>query len=52
MKFFIPETGCHGILGSFDLFPQHCLLLMTSPAKHARTMKLREAIMVLPKKRW
>ena len=53
MKFFVPETGGHRISGSFDLFPQHCLLPTLNPTQHVEAVhdELRESIMALPKKR-
>ena len=53
MKFFVPETGGHRISGSFDLFPQHCLLPTLNPTQHVEALhdELRESIMALPKKR-
>ena len=32
----IPETGSYRISGSFDLFPQHCLLPEFTPIQHTR----------------
>ena len=34
--FFIPETGSYRISGSFDFFPQHCLLREFTPIQHTR----------------
>ena len=47
-----PETGGHRISGSFDLFPQHCLLPTLNPTQHVEAVhdELRESIMALPKK--
>jgi len=39
MKFFVPETRSYRISGSFDLFPQHCMLPELSPADHAVAVK-------------
>ena len=52
MKFFVPETGGHRNSGSFDLFPQHCLLPTLNPTQHVEAVhnELRESIMALPKK--
>ena len=51
--FFVPETGGHRISGSYDLFPQHCLLPTMNPTQHVKAVheELRETIMALPKKR-
>lgn len=35
MKFFVPETKNYRVSGSYDLFPQHCLLPDLAPADHA-----------------
>ena len=53
MTCFVPETGGHRISGSFNLFPQHCLLPTLNLIQRVEAMhdKLRESIMALPKKR-
>ena len=38
--FFIPETESYRISGSFDLFPQHCLLPEFTPIQHTREVLL------------
>jgi hypothetical protein len=50
---FIPETGDHRISGSFNLFPQHCLLPTLNPVQYVKAVhdELRDAIISLPKKR-
>merc|ERR1712155_1291 len=39
MKFFVPETRNYRVSGTFDLFPQHCMLPDLSPADHAVAVK-------------
>ena len=49
-RFYIPETGAYRTSGSYDLFPQHCLLPDLSPVQHAEAVhdELVEAIRNLP----
>ena len=53
MIFFVPKTGDPRVSGSFDLFPQHCLLPTLNPTQHVEVVheELRESIMALPKKK-
>ena len=53
MKFFVPEMDGHRVSGSFNLFPQHCLLPTLNPTPHVEAMhkELSESIMDLPKTR-
>ena len=39
MKFFVPETKNYRVSGTFELFPQHCMLPDLSPADHAVAVK-------------
>ena len=52
MKFFVPETKNYRVSGSYDLFPQHCLLPDLAPADHADAVadKLVDAVQQLDKK--
>ena len=49
--FFIPETGSYHISGSFDLFPQHFLLLEFTPIQHTQEVlaELTESVQKLNK---
>ena len=48
----MPETRSYRTSGSFDLFPQHCILPTFSPEQHANEVheELKEAVQNLPKK--
>ena len=48
-KFYVPETRSYRTSGSFDLFPQHCLLPKFTPKQHANEVhdELMEAIQKL-----
>eukprot|EP00804_Cyclotella_cryptica_P022671 CCRYP_012468-RA/>CCRYP_012468-RA protein AED:0.28 eAED:0.27 QI:0/0/0/1/0/0/4/0/650 len=35
MKFYVPSTKAYRVSGSYDLFPQHCVLPTFTPAQHA-----------------
>ena len=51
-KFFVPTTGAYRISGSFDLFPQHCILPELTPIQHATAVgdELINVIEKVPKK--
>ena len=50
--FFVPETGAMRISGSYDLFPQHCIMPTFTREQHATAVnnELNEAISSLDKK--
>eukprot|EP00804_Cyclotella_cryptica_P021893 CCRYP_000851-RA/>CCRYP_000851-RA protein AED:0.26 eAED:0.15 QI:0/0/0/1/0/0.33/3/0/868 len=35
-KFYVPATKAYGISGSYDLFPQHCILPTFTPDQHVQ----------------
>ena len=56
-KFYIPKTNVYRTSGSFDLFPQHCILPQFTPTQHVERVgeELVESIQALPrtkKKKW
>ena len=50
-KFFVPTTGAYRTSGSFDLFPQHCILPELTPIQHATAVsdELIDVIEKVPK---
>ena len=50
--FFVPETGAMCVSGSYDLFPQHCIMPTFMREEHATAVnnELQEAILGLDKK--
>ena len=50
-NWFVPETGGRRLSGSFDLFPQHCLLPKFTPDQHASEVytELCDSIAVMSK---
>ena len=50
--FFVPETGAMRVSGSYDLFPQHCIMPTFTREEHATAVndELQEAILGLDKK--
>eukprot|EP00804_Cyclotella_cryptica_P027023 CCRYP_013667-RA/>CCRYP_013667-RA protein AED:0.46 eAED:0.46 QI:0/0/0/1/0/0/2/0/99 len=51
MKFFVPSTKDSHVSGSYDLFPQHCVLPTFTPEQHAYEVhrELFEPIQTLDK---
>ena len=52
MHFYVPSTRSYRVSGSFDLFPQHCLLPEMTIDQHAEVVftELTDTIDQLPKK--
>eukprot|EP00804_Cyclotella_cryptica_P014650 CCRYP_012669-RA/>CCRYP_012669-RA protein AED:0.66 eAED:0.28 QI:0/0/0/0.66/0/0.33/3/0/1062 len=48
-KFYVPETKAYRISGSYDLFPQHCILPTFTPDQHVQEVytELFEAVQQL-----
>eukprot|EP00804_Cyclotella_cryptica_P024014 CCRYP_020050-RA/>CCRYP_020050-RA protein AED:0.24 eAED:0.19 QI:0/0/0/0.8/0.25/0/5/0/1018 len=51
MKFYVPSTKAKLVSGSYDLFPQHCILPTFTPEQHASEVhrELFESIQTLTK---
>jgi hypothetical protein len=51
MKFYVPSTKAYRVSGSYDLFPQHCILPTFTPEQHASEVhrELFESIQTLNK---
>ena len=50
-KFFVPKTGAYRTSGSFELFPQHCIIPDFTPTQHAEAVQeeLIKALKRIPK---
>eukprot|EP00804_Cyclotella_cryptica_P001099 CCRYP_008385-RA/>CCRYP_008385-RA protein AED:0.18 eAED:0.13 QI:0/0/0/1/0.4/0.16/6/0/1406 len=51
MKFYVPSTKAYRVSGSYDLFPQHCILPTFTPAQHTNEVhrELFESLQTLDK---
>eukprot|EP00804_Cyclotella_cryptica_P017050 CCRYP_003285-RA/>CCRYP_003285-RA protein AED:0.19 eAED:0.21 QI:0/0/0/1/1/1/2/0/900 len=51
MKFYVPSTKAYRVSGSYDLFPQHCILPTFTPAQHTNEVhrELFESTQILDK---
>eukprot|EP00804_Cyclotella_cryptica_P028204 CCRYP_011045-RA/>CCRYP_011045-RA protein AED:0.18 eAED:0.15 QI:0/0/0/1/1/1/2/0/1234 len=51
MKFYVPSTKAYRVSGSYDLFPQHCILPTFTPAQHTQEVlrELFESLQTLDK---
>eukprot|EP00804_Cyclotella_cryptica_P012930 CCRYP_002289-RA/>CCRYP_002289-RA protein AED:0.24 eAED:0.24 QI:0/0/0/1/0.5/0.33/3/0/1110 len=51
MNFFVPSTKAYRVSGSYDLFPQHCILPTFTPAQHTQEVhrELFESLQTLDK---
>eukprot|EP00804_Cyclotella_cryptica_P005555 CCRYP_003060-RA/>CCRYP_003060-RA protein AED:0.28 eAED:0.31 QI:0/0/0/1/0/0/4/0/813 len=51
MKFYVPSTKACRVSGSYDLFPQHCILPTFTPAQHTHEVhrELFESLQTLDK---